>query len=236
MIPLLLWDLRWRVAAVGLIAVIFYFLEPGFHQHESFDAGAVALGPLGISATLANLAALSMIVLLAGGASADRREGYSRLLFSQPTSPLAYYGLRWGLAFALSFAVAVAFLIVGQVIAWGEYLGGWEGLILPILSALVYGGLIAFFSVVLPRGDAWAVFLLLLPTFVPDLLRFGLASAPPALRQLINFILPPQTALQDVWEGLLLEAFAWGGVAVAAVYGLAFLTAAGLILAIREWP
>lgn len=236
MIAVVLNEMRWRLLLLGVVVIIFYFLEPGFHQHDGFDPSAVALGPLGVSATLANLAGLSMIILLAGMVSTDRREGYSRLIFAQPTSPLAYYGLRWGLAYLISITVAVLFLVVGQALAWGEFRGGWSGLILPLLAALIYGGLIAFFSVVLPRGDAWVVFLLLLPTFIPQILNFGLQSAAPAVRQVIVFLLPPQTALQDIWEGLLLDAFTWGGVVFAATYGLVFLISSGLILRLREWP
>lgn len=236
MIAVILHDLRWRILVVGIVTLLFYLLEPGFHQHEEFDVTAVALGPLGISATLANLAGLSMIVLLAGMVSTDRREGYSRLLLAQPTSPLAYYGLRWGVAYAVSLGAAVLLFVVGQVIAWGEFRGGWAGLVLPVLSALVYGSLIAFFSVVLNRGDAWVVFLLILPTFVPDLLNLALQAMAPSARRVIAFLLPPQTALQDIWEGLLLESFGWGAVAFAAAYGLVFLFAGATILRLREWP
>ncbi|HUE97581.1 MAG TPA: hypothetical protein VMN39_13050 [Longimicrobiaceae bacterium] len=236
MIAVLLHDMRWRLLLVAFAALVFYLQEPGFHQHEGFDPMAVALGPLGISATLANLAGLSMIILLAGMVSTDRREGYTRLLFAQPTSPLAYYGLRWGLAYLISFTAAVALLLVGQVLAWGAFLGGWSGLVLPLLSGLVYGSLIFFFSVILPRGDAWVVFALLLPTFIPEILDLVLQSAAPGVRQLVTFLLPPQGALQNVWEGLVLESFGWGGAAFAAAYGAIFLAAAAVILKLREWP
>src|SRR5690606_628642 len=147
--------MRLRLGLVALAAFAFYLAEPGFHQHDGFDPAAAALGPLGISATLANLAGLSMIMLMAGVVSGDRREGYTRLFFAQPTSPLEYYGLRWGLAYVLSVAAAVLFFIFGQLFAWGTFRGGWTGLVLPLLAALVYGALTLFFSVVVPRGDAW---------------------------------------------------------------------------------
>jgi hypothetical protein len=235
-IAIILRDLRWRMAIVAFMAVVLYFLEPGFHQHEEFTLEAVALGPLGISATLAYLAGLAMIVLLGGFIAGDRRQGYSRLYFSHPTSPLGYYGLRWGIAYALSLFGAAAFLLIGQLIAWGTFHGGWRGMLLPALSALVYGGLVAFFSVVLPRGDTWVVFLLFLPTFFPQVLSTGLAGAGPAFRQAILALLPPHGALQDVWDGLLLGSTAWWGIAMAAGYGALFLGAAALILRLREWP
>jgi hypothetical protein len=236
MIAILLRDLRLRLLLLGLAAVVLYALEPGFHQHEGFMPEAVALGPLGVSATLAYFAGLSMIILLAGFVSYDRREGHTRLYFSHPTSPLAYYGTRWVLAYLIAVLGATLFLVIGQIIAWGTILGGWRGLVLPALSALIYGGLIAFFSIVLPRGDAWVVFLLFLPTFFPQMITLGLGRARPALRETILLLLPPQGALQEVWNGLLIESPAWGAMAFAAGYGLLFLVAGGLILRLREWP
>lgn len=236
MIAVMLADLRWRIAALLPLAVVLYALEPGFHQHEEFDPTAVALGPLGVSATLSYLAGLSMIILLGGFISADRRAGYSRLLFAHPTSPLAYYGVRWTLAYLISLGSALIFLLVGQAIAWGEIRGGWPGLVLPALSALVYGGLVTFFSVILRRGDAWLAFLFFLPTFVPELLTLALGRADPLVRQAILLLLPPQNALQEVWNGLLFENFAWGPAAFAAGYGALFLVTAAALLKLLEWP
>lgn len=236
MIVILLKDLRWRLLALLLIAMVLFALEPGFHQHEGLDLDAIALGPLGVSATLSYFAGLSMIVLLAGFVSTDRREGYTRLYFAHPTAPLAYYAARWLVAYLISLSGAVLFLFIGQLIAWGEILGGTAGLILPALSALVYGGLIAFFSVLLPRGDAWAAFLLFLPTFFPQILSLGLSRAIPAVRQIVLLLLPPQGALQQVWEGLLLGSFSWGGLLFALSYGSVLLLATVLLLQLKEWP
>jgi hypothetical protein len=236
MIVVLLRDLRWRLVLLVGVSLVMFALEPGFHQHEGFDPVAVALGPLGVSATLSYLAGISMMVLLAGLVSDDRRDGHTRLFFSHPTSPLAYYGLRWAMAYVIAVTGAALFLVVGQIVAWGALLGGWSGLVLPLLSALVYGGLLAFFSVLLPRGDAGVVFLLFLPTFFPQLLAVGLAGVSPTVRQLIMLVLPPQGALQQVWEGLLIGSFAWGAAAFAAAYGLLFLAAAAVGLELREWP
>lgn len=236
MIGLIVRQLRWRILVLGLITVAFYLVEEGFHEHEAIDAGVIALGPVGISATLANLAGVGMILLFAGSVSADRREGYSQLLFAQPTSPLAYYALRWGICYALSMAAAVALFIFGQLLAWGEFRGGWSGLLLPLLSALIFGGLIAFFSTVLRGGEAWVVIVLLVPTFFPELLSLLTRPAAPWLRQLILVLLPPQTtAMQDIWQGLLFDSLKWGAVAFAAGYGIALLGATALIIRQREW-
>ena len=66
--------------------------------------------------------------------------GYTRLYFANPTSPLAYYGLRVGVAYAVAMIGSVLFLSLGQVIAWGLTPRGWAGLLLPLLTGLVYGG------------------------------------------------------------------------------------------------
>lgn len=236
MIPVLLRDLRWRLLTLLLVSFALYALEPGFHQHEELDLQAVALGPLGISSTLSYFAGLAMIVLLAGFVSRDVREGHTRLFFAHPTSPLTFYATRWALAYVLTIIGATLFLVLGQVIAWGEFLGGWSGLILPAVSALIYGGLIAFFSVLLPRGDTWVVFLLFLPTFFPQLLTMGLAPLSPTVRDAILLLMPPHGALQEIWDGLLSGSVAWGAVAFAAAYGAVLLGAAGLILTLKEWP
>jgi hypothetical protein len=236
-IAVILRDLRWRLLLLLLAAVLFYAYEPGFHQHDGFSEEAAALGPLGISATLSHFAAIAMMTLLAGFISVDRREGYTRIHLSNPMSPLAYFGLRWVIAFAIAVASATLFLVIGQIVAWGAFLGGWQGMVLPVLSALVYGGLMAFFSTVLPRGDAGTVFLLLLlPIFFPQILDMALGSLTEPARLVAAAILPPQNALAELWEGLLLGSFSWGAAAFAAAYGAIFLVAAAIILRLREWP
>ena len=236
MIAILLRDLRWRLLLLFFVCVLLYFLEPGFHQHEVVDPELVGeLGPMGVSATLAYLAGLSMIVLLGGFISTDRREGYARMYFSHPTSPLAYYSLRWAIAFAVAMAAALAFLFIGQTIAWGGVRGGAGGLLLPVLTACVYGGLMAFLSVALPRGDAWIAFLLFIPTFFPQLLTLLEMGIPAGAYRTLLFILPPQTAIQDVYQGLLLHDIAWGSVAFVLGYAAVWLVAATLLLRVREW-
>lgn len=238
MIPVLLRDWRWRLLLLALVGVLFYFLEPAFHPHEAVDPDfAPELGAAGISATLAYYAGTAMILLLAGFVSTDRREGYARLLFSHPTSPLALYALRWALALSLALLAAGAFLLLGQLVAWGAPRGGGQGLLLALLAALVYGGLMAFFSAALPRGDAWVVFLLFLPTFFPqllDLLRLGIS--PGAYRTLL-FVLPPQTALQSVYQSLVEHrGVDWGAAAFVGGYAAFWLGLGTLLVKLRELP
>jgi hypothetical protein len=237
MIPTLLRDLRSRLAILALVAVVLYFLEPAFHQHGEVDPEFVAeLGPRGISATLAYFAGLSMIVLLAGFVSTDRKEGYSSLFFSHPTAPLAYYGLKWALALVVSVAAAGAFLVGGQLLAWGGYRGGAAGLLLALLSALVYGALMAFFSCALRRGDAWVVFLLFIPTFFPQMLALLEFTLGRRVYDALIFVMPPQGALQDVYQGLLLGGIGWSSVLFTLGYAAVWLGGAVLVLQLRELP
>jgi hypothetical protein len=238
MIPILLREMAPRLLLVAFAGWMFYLLEPAFHQHGPVDPGvATQLGALGISATLANLAGLAMLILLAGFISNDRRRGYYRIFFSHPTHPLAYYGLRWGLALGLALLAAAAFLFVGQFAAWGEFRGGTSGLLLALLSAIAYGGLIAFLSTVVPRGDAWVAVLLFLFTFFwLQALALGAEPLTAPVRQLLTFLLPPQTALQDVYEEILVGRVAWDATAFVLGYGVVWLTAAGVLLRMREWP
>jgi hypothetical protein len=236
-IPTLLRDFRYRLVILALVAVVLYFLEPAFHQHGEVDPEFVAeLGPRGISATLAYFAGLSMIVLLAGFVSTDRKEGYASLFFSHPTSPLAYYGLKWLLAVLISMLAAGAFLVVGQLLAWGGYRGGASGLLLALLSALVYGALMAFFSCALRRGDAWVVFVLFIPTFFPQMLTLLEFTMGRGAYDALIFVMPPQGALQDVYQGLLLGGV--GSVPILFVVGYAavWLGGAMLLLQLREMP
>lgn len=95
-----------RLLLVGLAGFMFYLLEPSFHQHGPVPADMQAdLGPRGLAASLSNLAGLSMLVLLGGFISTDRRRGYYRLFFAHPVSPLAFMDcagrLHWGSRFWL---------------------------------------------------------------------------------------------------------------------------------------
>lgn len=238
MISVVLRDWRWRLALLLLVLWLMYLLEPAFHQHEAEldPEQARGLSAIGISATLSYFAGLSMILLLGGFISSDRREGYTRIFFSYPTSPLALYALRWLLALLLALAGATIFLVGGQLVAWGEFRGGWSGLLLALLSALVYGGLVAFLSAALSRGDAWVALFLFLPTFVPQVFDLGLSRLPVGLRQLLLFVLPPHSALQMVWQQLLDGTVAWSGALYAAGYGVVWLILGALVLRLREWP
>ena len=238
MIPILLRGMLPRLAMVALLCVAFFFLEPGFHTHDDASAElTLNLGYMGIAASLANLAGLSMLVLLGGFISNDRRQGYYRLYFSHPTRPLAFYALRWGLGLLLAMVAATLFLVLGQLAAWGRFEGGWSGLYLALLAAVAYGGMIAFLSVLLARGDAWvALVLFLFNYFWLYAISLGVQPLPPVLNDAVSILLPPQLALNDVYDGLLRFEIDWGASAFAAGYGVFWLLIAGLLLRLRDWP
>lgn len=241
MIPLVLWQLRWRLAAVVLISLGFYLIEPSFHLHAAAEAGqAIPAGE--IAFTLANLAAASMLVLLAGFIATDRRRGYYRILLSHPTRPLAYYGLRWVMAYVLTLVLVTGFWLASQLAAWGEVRAGAGALVQPALFALIYGGLVAFASIAFSRGDSLIVLAVYLLTdlwqgFLSFFSEAGMdAPLSPLLRQLVSFAFPPHLALRDIYEAARVGHSAWGDVAFAGGYGLFWLAAAALLLWSREWP
>ena len=243
MIPLILRQLRWRLLVVLAICGAFYLLEPTFHVHAGDAADATdALPPGEIAFTLANLAGASMLVLLSGFVATDRRRGFYRIYFSHPTRPLAFYGLRWLIAYGLTLAVAIGFFVVSQLVAWGELRAGADALVQPALFALIYGGVVAFASVAFPRGDsliALAVYLLtdLWQGFLGFFIETGVEPPlSPLVRQAVSFVLPPHLALRDVYEAARAGHAAWGAVGFAGGYGAFWLAAAALLLWSREWP
>lgn len=239
MIPILFRAMLPRLVLVALLCVAFFILEPGFHTHEAAASEdfQLDLGYMGIAATLANLAGVSMLVLLGGFVSNDRRQGYYRLYFSHPTRPVAFYGLRWGMALLMAMVAAAVFLVVGQIAAWGRFEGGWSGLYLALLTAVAYGGMIAFLSVVLLRGDTWvALVLFLFNYFWWQVILYGLQPLPGVLNDAVSILLPPQLAFNDVYDGLLQGRIDWGASAFAGGYGVFWLLMAGLLLKLRDWP
>lgn len=238
MIRSFLRDLAPRLWIVALVGVLFFARDPAFHQHEAIDPELSGeLGPLGLAAPASYLAGFAMIVLLADFVAADRRRGYARILFAHRTSPLGYYALRWVLAYGLALIFAAGFLFLSQGIGWGEVRGGWVGLLLPAVNALIFGGLMAFLSTTLRRGDAWVGVALFLPTLLPQILQLLQMLLPAGVMQLLFFVLPPQTtAMQALYLGLVESGqVVWSAAAFAAGYGVVWLAVAALVLRLREW-
>lgn len=240
MIPILLRGMLPRLALVALLCVAFYMMDPGLHQHAGEavpEELGLDLGAFGLAASLSNLAGISMLVMLGGFVSHDRREGYYRMYFAHPTRPLAFYGLRWLLALIAVMVACAAWLVVSQVVAWGQFEGGWRGLYLALLAAIAFGGMIAFLSVALPRGDTWvALVLAVFNYFWLYAISLGVRPLPRLLNDAVSVLLPPQLALSDVYDGLLASQVAWGPSAFIAGYGLFWLLIAGLLLKLRDWP
>lgn len=243
MITLTLWQWRWRLLIIAALGVIFYIFEPGFHLHETVpgELDPVVVDPGGVAFSMANLAAASILVLLTGFASTDRRKGYYRIYFSHPTRPLAYYAVRWLMAYALAVGAAAVFLVVGQLMAWGELRVGLEAMVQPALFALVYGGLVAFFSMLLPIGDSFAAVVMYALTGaweyrVSMFALSGAQSPTPGIDQAVSFILPPHLALRDAYQAAETGASVWAPLTFVAGYGLFWLVIAGLLLWSREWP
>lgn len=240
MIPILLRGMLPRLAMVALLCVAFYMLDPGLHQHAGEavpEEFALNLGSFGLAASLSNMAGMAMLVMLGGFISHDRRQGYYRMYFAHPTRPLAFYALRWVLALATVMLACTAWLVVSQLVAWGEFEGGWRGLYLAFLAALATGGMVAFLSVALPRGDTWvALVLTVFNYFWLQAVAMGAQPLPRLLNDAVSVLLPPQLALSDVYDGLLAGQIAWGASAFAAGYGLFWLLVAGLLLKLRDWP
>lgn len=244
MITLTLWQLRWRLLVVALLMLFFYRLEPGLHLNGAVDDDLLpnVADPNGIAFTLANLAGASMLVLLSGFVSADRREGYYRIYFSHPTRPLAFYAVRWLVAYVLSVGAAAVFLMGAQLVAWGELRAGAGAMVQPAVFALIYGGLAAFFSVVLARGDGLAalgVYALKAVWEYAQSVFSYMQTQPmsPFARQAITFVLPPHAAVEDIYTVAHAGGgMAWGSLAFASGYGLFWLALAGLLLWSREWP
>lgn len=236
MIEIVLRDLRWRFALVVVAWLLFFMSELSVQREAVVATGE--LGAAGLAAPAAYLAGISMIILLAGFVSTDRREGYTRILFSHPTRPLALYGLRLGVAYALSLAAAVALFFALQAYLWGEVRGGAMALVLPALTALIYGGLMAFFSTALRSGDAVVALLFYLPTLLPPaLLEIATGFLGRTIAQIVLLVLPPQTtALTTLYQTLLGGEMAWVAVAFAAGYALFWLMLAVLVLRLRDWP
>lgn len=229
-----------RLGLVAMLCVAFFLLDPGLHQHAGEaipEEFALDLGALGLATSLSNLAGFSMLVMLGGFISHDRRQGYYRMYFSHPTRPLAFYGLRWVLALAMVMVACVLWLVISQVVAWGQFEGGWRGMYIAFLAAVAFGGLIAFLSVALPRGDGWAALVLaVFNYFWFYVASLGARPLPKPLNDAVSLVLPPQFALSDVYDGLLRGQIAWGPSAFIAGYGVFWLLVAGLLLKLRDWP
>lgn len=239
MILVLFRQLRPRIVALLFIGCLFYIAEPAFHSHDVEPTSIEEiLAPTLISMSAANYAGLAVTILLAGFIANDRRRGYYRLQFSHPTRPLAFYALRVILSLAIATALAVLFLVVGQLVAWSEVRVGLQFTAQAFTFAVIYAGIAAFFSALLQKGDLAATVAVFFVTafWIEAVQTWVDQPFTPGARRLITFVLPPHTAATEVYNGLIAGGVAWGAAAYALGYGLFWLILAGLLVKYREWP
>jgi len=240
MILAMLRQLRWRLLGLLGVAVMFYLAEPGLHAPEvdpdSFDTAI--LRPTEISFSAANLAGLATIVLLAGFIATHRRRGYYRLQFSHPTRPLAFYGLRWVMSVVLGTALSAVFFLLAQLAAWGSVRVSPGFLLQAAVFAVMYGGVAAFFSALLPAGDfgATVVVYFMTAAWLEVTVNWPVSPISPGVSAVVSFLLPPHSAATDVYSAMLAGQIGWAPISFCVGYGLFWLVLAGLLVRFREWP
>lgn len=235
---------------VGLAAFALLFLAAGAtarvftgsaHGHVElerlFELGGTTLvsALLLLGWLIGRFPMVAALVLMSGVFSHDRDRGYARLYAVRPRSMLVLYGAR-ALMYALIAFTMSAVLIPGfDLLILNEWTGG-SVFALIAAQILVYGSLTALLSVA-TRADAWvALFLGVLGTVWYALRRMDFfQTTPPAIRETVSVLLPPQGALLRVEA-----AFAAGqpvpsaAMVYVAVYSLLVVIIAGVALARRE--
>ena len=178
---------------------------------------------------------IAVFVLMAGLFSADRAQGYARLYGVRPVSFVKLYGLRFLVLAAVAFLLSAMLLPIFDIIM----LGAWAGpstLVLIGCYVLLYGGVVALLSV-FTRGEAWiALAIAMVATIWEALRRTGnLDQAPPGVRAVVSFILPPHGPLFRVESAFAAqESMPWVDIAYILGYSLVLILAAAVFIADRE--
>ncbi len=177
---------------------------------------------------------IATLVLMAGLVSHDRAEGYARVYAVRPASPLRVYGARFAVLAGVAFAISAVLMPTFDLLM----LGTWAGpatLVLILGYVLAFGGLVALLSV-WTRADAWIALLLALAALVWDGLRSaGALAVPPGVRDVVRFILPPQSAIFRLEEAFgNVQPIPWDAFLYVAGYGVVMLALAALALHRRE--
>lgn len=178
---------------------------------------------------------IATLVLLSGVFSADRAAGYTRLYAVRPVSLVAIYGLRMIALLLVAFAISAVLLPVTDILIMGRWNGPFT-LVVVACYVIVYGGLVALLSVFF-RNEGWIALVLAITAMVWDALRRGnvLEQAPPGVRQVVSFILPPQGPLFRIESAFgQSQPIPWTDVAYVVGYGLVLLLAAAVFIADRE--
>ena len=178
---------------------------------------------------------IATLVLLTGIFSADRLRGYTRVYAVRPASLLAIYGLRTLALIAIAFGISAILLPLVDVIVAGEWAGP-ATLVVSGCYVIVYSGLVVLLSVFF-RNEGWIALLLAITAMLWDALRRSgfLAEAPPGVREVVSFVLPPQGPLFRIESAYAeLQPMPWGDVAYVFGYGLVLLLAAAVFVSDRE--
>lgn len=228
-------------AAMFLLSALVVRLLAGHGDHMEpdalFEIGGFPLVSAVLLAgwTVGRFPLIATVVLAAGVFSADLSSGMTRIYAVRRTSLVRVYGMRIALLLGLAFIISALLMPAFDLIL----LGRWAGpatLVLIAAYVLVYGGLIAFLSV-LTRADAWiAAGLAVLSLLWATLRNAGLLSAVPAGgRDFITLVLPPQSALFALENAFSqIAPIPWTAFLYAAAYGLVFLVLAGVLVSHRE--
>lgn len=178
---------------------------------------------------------IATLVLLSGVFSADRLSGYARLYAVRPVSLVAIYGLRTIALLLVAFAISALLLPLTDLLVMGRW-NGPATLVIVGCYVIVYGGLVALLSVFF-RNEGWIALVLAITAMVWDALRRGnvLDQAPPGIKQVVSFILPPQGPLYRIESAFgQMQPLPWTDVAYVCGYGLVLLLAATVFVADRE--
>lgn len=178
---------------------------------------------------------IAAIVLMAGVFSDTERNGLARLLEVRRLSPLHPFALRVLLALLLALGTSAIVLPAFDVIMLG-HLPSHQLYALALGYVLAFGALTALLSTI-TRHEAWiTLFLAVVAMIWQALLRAGtLATAPPAMREAVTIMLPPQGALQRLEHAFAADqAVPWFALGYIAVYAALLLVVAGVIAAKRE--
>jgi hypothetical protein len=248
MIALTLRMMSRRLVLLGAFVVAFLVAAVGARlltgSHEGhveldriFEVGGAPLASafLLLGWVIGRFPLIAVLVLTAGVFSRDRSEGWARLYYTRPISPLVFYARRFGLLMLLAFAWSALLMPAFDAIL----LGSWAGpttLVLIAAYVLAYGSLAALLSV-WTRHDAWVALLLAILAIVWHGLRAGgvLVGTPPGTAEVISVVLPPHGALFAIETAFAeMRAVPTDALVYVALYSMLMLVLAGISLVRRD--
>ena len=239
---------RWR-RILGLIGFCILFLISGFTARllvggaghvepgELFQIGGAPMvsALLLLGWLLSRFPIIATLVLVDGWFSADRAAGFARLYSVRPVSFLRLYGLRLLTLLGIAFGMSAVLMPTFDVLMLGEWTGS-DIFVLIGSYVLLYGALTAFLSL-FTRGEAWLALGLGVMAMIWDAMRRAgaLDQAPPGIRQVVAFLLPPQGPLFRIEAAFAeLKPVPWIDVGYVAAYSAVLLLATAVFIVDRE--